>query len=118
VGQTRLGRGDAGGDDGPSPVGDRRPPRGEVCAPVRVSDLRLRDVVNILDGRRLGVVSDVEVDLGSGRIVAIVVPGPGRFLGIFGREADYVIPWERIRKIGSDVILVELPAYADPFPRG
>lgn len=78
---------------------------------IKTSDLRVRDVINIVDGRRLGVMSDVEVDLESGRVTAIVVPGQHRLLGLFGRDADYVIPWERIVKIGIDVILVELPVH-------
>jgi YlmC/YmxH family sporulation protein len=94
-----------------------RPGVREAWQLVRGSDLRLRDVVNILDGRRLGVVNDLELDLVSGRILALVVPGPGRFLGLFGRDSDYIIPWERIRKIGSDVILVEMPSLAEPALR-
>ena len=77
---------------------------------VKTSDLRIKDVVNVADGRRLGPISDLELDLESGRITAIVVSGPGRVLGLFGRDNDYVIPWERIHKIGVDVILVELDA--------
>lgn len=80
---------------------------------VRVSELRVLDVVNVLDGTRLGVVSDLEVDLKEGRIRAIVVPPP-RFLGLFGRGPELVIPWEKIRKIGADVILVEVPTAVDP----
>ncbi len=83
---------------------------------VRASDLRLRDVVNIPDGSRLGLISDFELDLETGKVVSFVVPGPGRFLGLFGRETEYVIPWERVRKIGADVILVELPGYTEPSP--
>lgn len=79
---------------------------------VKASDLRVRDVVNMADGKRLGTITDVELDLDSGRITAIIVPGPGRVLGIFGRDRDYVIPWENIYRIGEDVILVELPGYA------
>jgi YlmC/YmxH family sporulation protein len=85
---------------------------------VRSSDLRTREVVNIIDGKRLGAVHDLEVDLATGRITAIVVPGEGRLFGIFGREEDYVIPWERIRKIGSDVILVDVPGFTDLEPPG
>ncbi|MEW6309024.1 MAG: YlmC/YmxH family sporulation protein [Bacillota bacterium] len=81
---------------------------------IKTSDLRQRDVINILDGRRLGMMSDIEVDLENGRVTAIIVPGPGRVLGLFARDADYVIPWRSIRKIGIDVILVELPNYTDP----
>jgi len=81
---------------------------------LKTSDLRVREVINITDGRRLGAMSDVEVDLETGRVTAIVVPGPLRFLGLLGRESDYVIPWEKIVKIGPDVILVELPHYTNP----
>ena len=83
---------------------------------VRSSDLRTREVVNIIDGKRLGAINDLEVDLSTGRVTAIVVPGEGRLFGIFGREEDYVIPWDRIRKIGSDVILVDVPGFTDLEP--
>ncbi|MEW6547409.1 MAG: YlmC/YmxH family sporulation protein [Bacillota bacterium] len=74
---------------------------------MRLSDLRFRDVVTVKDGRRLGFISDWEVDPQTGRLLAMVVPGSPRVLGLLGREPDYVIPWERIKKIGEDVILVE-----------
>jgi len=75
---------------------------------VKVSELRERDVVNVSDGRRLGYVEDIEMDLANGRVTAIVVPGQGRLVGLMGRGRDLVIPWEQIRKIGTDVILVEI----------
>ncbi len=79
----------------------------------KTSELSEREVVNILDGKRLGLASDLEIDAETGKIVAIVVPGPGKFLWVFGKSDDFVIPWERIRKIGVDVILVETPNYVD-----
>jgi YlmC/YmxH family sporulation protein len=75
---------------------------------IRASDLATRDVVNTVDGRRLGNIVDVELDLASGRILAVVVPGQPKMLGVFGRSDDYVVPWENIKKIGEDVILVEI----------
>lgn len=75
---------------------------------IRASDLASRDVVNTIDGRRLGNIVDVEIDLDTGRILAVVVPGQPKMLGVFGRSDDYVVPWENIKKIGEDVILVEL----------
>ena len=60
------------------------------------------------DGRRLGFVCDVEIDSPEGCVKAINVPGPSRFLGLFGRKDDYVIPWQCIRRIGPDIILVEV----------
>ncbi|HOJ78498.1 MAG TPA: YlmC/YmxH family sporulation protein [Bacillota bacterium] len=79
----------------------------------KTSELREREVVNILDGKRLGLASDLEIDVETGRIKAIVVPGPGKFLWFFGKSEDFIIPWERIKKIGVDVILVDAPNYQD-----
>lgn len=74
---------------------------------LKTSDLKIKEVVNVVDGRRLGTITDIEIDLESGRLTAIVVPGAGKFLGMFGKNEDIVIPWEKIHKIGLDVILVE-----------
>lgn len=76
---------------------------------VKASDFRQKEVINIADGKRLGFVYDVEIDMQKGIIEAIVVPGEGKFLGLFGRENDHVIPWDQIKKVGEDIILVDLP---------
>lgn len=75
---------------------------------IKTSELKLREIVNITDGKRLGIIKDLELDLEQGRIEAIIVPGPGKFLGLFGKDNDYIIPWRNIKKIGVDVILVDL----------
>jgi YlmC/YmxH family sporulation protein len=75
---------------------------------MKISDFQTKDVINITDGRRLGQISDLELDLKQGRIEAIVVPGYSRFMGLFGGGTDLVIPWRNIVKIGSDVILVKM----------
>ena len=75
---------------------------------IRISDLRVREVINIRDGRNLGIVSDVEFDMEKGAVQALVVPGEGRLFGLFGRRQDVVIPWHRIRKFGEDAILVDV----------
>lgn len=73
----------------------------------RMYDLRQKEIVNINDGARFGFVSDLELDIDQGRILALVVPGPGRVLGVFGRDQEYRIPWNMISKIGEDIILVD-----------
>jgi len=78
-----------------------------------ISDLKLKEVINIVDGKRLGAITDIEIDVESGKLTAIVVPGSGKFLGLFGRSEDIVIPWDKINKIGFDVILVEATAFAE-----
>lgn len=83
----------------------------------RFTDLRCKEVINISDGCRLGYVCDVEVELPMGKIVAIIVPGPSRFFGLLGRECDYCIPWPCIKRIGDDIILVDVILEHIRFPR-
>lgn len=74
-------------------------------------DFRHKEVINICDAKRLGCVCDVDIDYCTGTVNAIVVPGCGRnsFLSCFSpRNGDIVIPWENIKRIGEEVILVEI----------
>ena len=71
-----------------------------------VTDLRNKDVVCRADGKRIGNVCDVDVDTCTGRVVAIVIYGRNRFLGLFGHEEDIRIRWEDIEVIGDDTIIV------------
>ena len=71
-----------------------------------INDLRDKEVINICDGRKLGCVDDVEVDVNSGRLVSIIVPCDGKLFG-FGRR-NLVILWDSIEKIGDDTILVKI----------
>ena len=82
---------------------------------LRISDLRAREVINVIDGRRLGFIGDLDIDLESGRVRAIVVPGQGKLLGLFGRDNDVYIPWDKIVKIGEDVILVDVHTLDTPY---
>jgi len=72
-----------------------------------INDLRDKEVINICDGRKLGCVDDVEVDVSNGRLVSIIVPCDGRLFG-FGRSRNLVILWDCIEKIGDDTILVKI----------
>ena len=59
---------------------------------MKISDFQTKDVINITDGKRLGQISDLELDLKQGRIEAIVVPGYSRFMGLFGVERIWLFP--------------------------
>jgi len=78
---------------------------------IKISDLRNRDVVNIADGKRLGTICDLDLDLENGKVTALIVPGCARLFSFFSKGRDYIIPWENIVKIGVDTILVDLPGY-------
>ena len=74
---------------------------------LRFTQLQCKEVICVNDGRRLGFITDVVVELPEGQICAIIVPGPCRFFGLVGRQEDFRIPWNCIRIIGQDTILVE-----------
>ena len=74
---------------------------------MRFTQLQCKEVICVSDGRRLGFVTDVQVEIPSGNVCAIVVPCPARFPGCFGRRDDFIIPWNCIKRIGPDIVLVE-----------
>lgn len=84
----------------------------------RTSDIRQKEVINITNGKRMGAVIDIEFS-SDGRIVAISVPGRFRPLDILKNGSRGIrIPWDRIRKIGLDVIMVEIDdSYDDSYRR-
>lgn len=91
---------------------------------LRISDLKDKDVINVKDGKRLGYIDDIEVDMENGRVTALVIPAAER--GLFGfrnRGDETVVDWKQISRIGVDVILVD-PTFrkkqtvsSDPEPK-
>ncbi|MCH5187085.1 MAG: YlmC/YmxH family sporulation protein [Oscillospiraceae bacterium] len=73
----------------------------------RSTDFRQKEVISISEGKRLGYISDVEIDFENGKIDSVIIPGPSRFFGLFGSAEDTHIPWSSIYKIGDDLILVK-----------
>ena len=74
----------------------------------RLSEFRMKEVINVTDGCRLGYVCDLQMEVPEGNICALIVPGPCKWLGLFGRDAEYVIPWHCIKRIGADTVLVDV----------
>ena len=75
----------------------------------RISELRYKEIINVCNGHRLGYVCDAEIDVATGQVIALIVPGPCRFFGLFWREDDYILPWECISRIGDDIIIIDVP---------
>ena len=79
---------------------------------ISTDKLKNKEVINIADGRSLGFVYDIEVDLEKGVIDGIVRPGTRGFMGFFSKgEGDVIVKWDRVRTIGDDVILVDLGGF-------
>ena len=75
---------------------------------MRAGELQTKDVINIVDGRKLGSIGDLEIDLETGFVRALIIPPEGKFFGFFSKGDEVVIAWDQIVKIGSDVVLVDL----------
>jgi len=73
------------------------------------SELRKREVVDSFTAERLGFVSDLDIDYETGLIKSIIVPRKRSIFNLFTKNYEYVIPWENIEAMGSDIILVRLP---------
>ena len=74
----------------------------------RFTELHRKEVICVSDGQRLGFIADACVEIPSGKILSIVVPGPCRLFGLLGRRDDYIIPWNRILRMGPDIVLVDI----------
>lgn len=70
-------------------------------------EIRNKEVINICSGCKIGYVCDCEIEVQSGRIETLIVPGKLKCFGLLGREDDYVIPWDKISIIGNDLIMVD-----------
>ena len=75
---------------------------------MRICEIREKEVINICDGEKLGNVCDIEFEERTGKIIALIIPGPCKILGIIGRDQEYIIPYECVQRIGADVVLVEV----------
>ena len=71
-------------------------------------DFRKKEVINIKDGTRLGYVQDFTADLKTCTITSIIVPGNSKGFGLFLGNEGISIPWESIKCISDEIILVDI----------
>ena len=86
---------------------------------MRLSDLAGKEVINIEDGARLGTIDDCDIlfDSLTGKIESIVLPNRSSFFSLFGDSKASVIPWDAIKRIGDEVIIVDLSNSFEPVFR-
>ena len=79
-----------------------------------LSDLAGKEIINLHDGAKLGLVGDADLDISlNGSVEAIILTSRGGFSSFWGSKGDreretLVIPWQTIKKIGSEVIIIDL----------
>lgn len=70
--------------------------------------LKNKDVINVCDGKNYGNIIDITFDTCCGKILGIIVPYNKSFFQIFKSSNNIFIPYNRICKIGKDIILVDI----------
>ena len=75
---------------------------------MRLSDLQSKNLVNINDGRNIGNIIDAKVNEETGNIASLIIEGKGGVFSFLNKDSELEISWNDIKKIGEDVILVNL----------
>jgi len=73
---------------------------------MQVSDLQTKDIVSVKDGKRLGRITDIDIDTNG--LINYFVVEPRRFFRFFSSNTLVNVSIKDIQKIGEDVILVEI----------
>lgn len=77
---------------------------------MRLSDLGGKEIVNLYDGARLGIIgnSDLLIDEDSGNIISLLIPKNRTKLFVFGHMGCTEVSWEWVKRIGPDIVIVEM----------
>lgn len=67
--------------------------------------LRTMEVIDVKTGTKVGFIKDFVIDIKESKVVSILLPGMAK--GWFGKEEDIEIPWNKVRKAGIEVILID-----------
>lgn len=75
---------------------------------IRVSDIMDKEIINVKNGKRMGFITDIDIDINEGRVLSFSTTGDGGGV-FFSRGIDMdVIFWNDILKIGCDTIIVNI----------
>ena len=74
---------------------------------MRLSELQNKDIVNMNNGSKIGVIIDVVIDELNGNMLSLIVQ-KNKLINVFNNSAEFEIKWNQIKKIGDDVILVNI----------
>ena len=77
---------------------------------MRLSKLYGKEILTLPDCERLGYLGDCDmlIDRESGKIESLIIPESKGFFSLLIEKKYLEIPWERIKKIGSDMIIIDL----------
>jgi len=75
---------------------------------MKLSELQKKDIVNIKDGRKIGKIVDVEFDVSSGYMIHFVIEKAHFVRSLFSSTEELTIKFTQIKKLGKDVILIDI----------
>ena len=77
---------------------------------IRLSDLAGKEVINIIDGAKLGIIgeADMVIDIHTGEIQSIILPRKNNVFNLWIDRQHMIIPWQAVKRIGNEVVIVEL----------
>mgnify|MGYP000441252167 CR=1 FL=1 len=67
--------------------------------------VRSMEVIDISTGAKLGYVKDFKVDINKQKVISLILPAPSK--SWFAKEDDIEVPWEKVIKLGVDVLLID-----------
>lgn len=75
---------------------------------MRYREISSKEIVDMANGTRLGVLgqTDIQIDPLTGKIDSFIIPNY-KWFGFKKEEALTTISWDSIKKIGTDIILIE-----------
>ena len=74
---------------------------------MHLSDLQTKDVVNINDGKKIGRIIDAVIN-DTGIIEYLSIEKRGSLNNLFNKDNETTITFKQIKRIGEDVILVDI----------
>ncbi len=75
---------------------------------MKLSELQKKDIINIKNGKKIGKIIDVEFDVDSGYMIHFVIERTHIMRNIFSQTEDICIKFTQIKKMGEDVILIDI----------
>lgn len=73
---------------------------------MNLSDLQSKDIISVVDGKKVGNIIDVVLN-SNGTLDAFIVQKGKVFSSFLPMREELKIRWDQIKKIGEDVILVD-----------
>ena len=77
---------------------------------MRLSELSGKEIVDVKRAERLGVLgqTDLEINEETGQITALIIPST-KWFGLRKQGNEVRVPWKHIKKIGADMIILDVP---------